>query len=65
MNIEPYPPGQALLGPEAPPPSDRLSALLRYLATIYERFGDTTVAYRVRWGASGLWAESEPRKSRN
>lgn len=56
MNVEPYADGVAILGETAPPPPDRIDELLRYLATVRKRFGNTAVSYRVRWGASALWA---------
>lgn len=61
MNIEPYPDGVACAGPEAPV-ADQIDDLIRLLVTIRHRWGNTAVRYRVRWGASGLWAHDEQKQ---
>lgn len=47
-----------MLGPDAPR-TEKIDDLLRLLVTVRERMGNTCVAYRIRFGASGLWAFSE------
>lgn len=58
MEIAPYDGDVPLMGPGTPEIT-QIDDLLRYLATVKERFGNTAVHYRVRWGASALWAQSQ------
>lgn len=61
MTIKPYEESVALLGPDAPK-IEQIADLIRYLVTVQHRFGNTAVQYRVRWGASALWAMSDAMK---
>jgi hypothetical protein len=63
MNIEPYPDGTPLMNSQDVPRIEMIDDLIRYLVTVRHRFGNTTVAaYRVRWGASALWAQHDAEK---
>lgn len=55
MNIEPFGDDVPLQGPDAPVP-EQIDGLLRLLATIRHRFGNTVVTYRFQFGATALWA---------
>jgi hypothetical protein len=61
MNIEPYSPDVAAAGPNAPK-CEQIDDLIRLLVTIRERFGNTSINYRVTWGGSSLWIEDEMRQ---
>lgn len=52
----------ALLGPEAPKSDGSIKHLIAYLLTVYERFGNTTVTFNLKWGASALWKRDEQAK---
>lgn len=60
VKVEPYAADIPLQGPEAPPFPDRIDDLIKYLVTISERFGNTAVSFRLRWGAAALWSHDVP-----
>ncbi len=53
---EPYPSDTPLLGPGSPG-VEHIDGLIKYLNTVRERFGNTTVSFSLKWGSSALWAE--------
>jgi hypothetical protein len=61
MNITPYPKDVACSGPDAPK-CEQVFDLIRLLVTIWDRWGNTAVKYRVTWGGSALWVEDEMRQ---
>lgn len=61
MQIEPFGDETPLNGEDAPK-ADQIDDLLRILATIRKRWGNTAVRYRVRWGASALWCHDEQKQ---
>lgn len=60
MNIEPYADDVSCAGTNAPK-ADQIDDLLRLLATIRHRYGNTAIKYRVTWGGSAFWAEDAQR----
>lgn len=52
--IEIYDDDTALCGEDAPPKANQIDDLIKYLATISHRFGNTAVEYSIQWGASAL-----------
>lgn len=53
--IEIYDDETALMGEDAPPPAKNIDDLIKYLATVSHRFGNTAVEYStISWGASAL-----------
>ena len=54
IEVEIYDGDTALLGEDAPPKAKNIDDLIKYLATISHRFGNTAVDYSVSWGASAL-----------
>lgn len=57
--IELYDDDVALMGKDAPPKAKNIDDLIKYLATIKHRFGNTAVEYQISWGASALNKRSE------
>lgn len=55
MKIEPYGDDVPMSGPDAPV-AETIDALMRVLATIRYRFGNTAVTYSISWGGSALHA---------
>lgn len=58
MNIEPYPGDVPLAGDDAVT-ATHIDDLLKLLATVSKRFGNTIVRYTINWGASGLRVQDE------
>lgn len=44
----------ALMGPDAPKWNGQIEHLIRYLLTVYRRFGNTAITADLQWGASAL-----------
>src|SRR4051812_14330521 len=55
LEVTPYGPDQALIGPTAPICED-IDSLIKLLATVRLRYGNVPVKHKIQWGASALWA---------
>lgn len=58
----PFDDGTALAGPDAPKDDGQILHLIRYLLTVYKRFGNTAVTTQLQWGSSALWKRDEQAK---
>jgi hypothetical protein len=47
---------------ERMPTAEQIDDLLRILATIRVRFGNTAVTYSIEWGGGALWAADKQAK---
>ena len=54
----------ALQGPNAPKNDGHIEHLIRYLLTVYDRFGNTAITCdcKLQWGATALWKRDEQKK---
>lgn len=52
--IEIYSDDTALMGPTAPPRPSQIDGLIKLLATISHRFGNTRVRFSLSWGGSAM-----------
>lgn len=54
--LRPWADGVPLMGPDVPEDNGQIVHLIRYLVTVYERFGDTRVREDITlsWGATAL-----------
>lgn len=62
ITVEPFADDVPLRG-EGAPHATQIDDLIRILATISHRFGNTAVKYSISWGANEHWAAGRDREA--